>query len=116
MAGMAVAGAGDVIATPSSKPIEGATGAWTAGPVTTTSHSRLRAGGTPVAFQATCTFQFSGTSGSTPVTAAETVTLTATRAAKLQRGGNGVLLDGDTATGPLGNRLAASSARRLRAS
>ena len=119
MTGTAVAGEGDVTATPGSIFFTGASsGTWTAGPVTVTTYPTLRAGGAQVAFQASCTFQFIGKTGQTPVTGSETVTLTAAGSAKLQKGLNGVLLDGDNAEGPgaFGNKLTASSTRTLRTS
>ena len=117
MSGKAVAGATDVSATPGTSPFTGAdSGTWTAGPVTVTTYPTLRAGDAEVAFKAICTFQFSGKSGQTPVTGSETVTLSAASSAKLQKGKNGVLLDGDVAEGAFGNKLTASSTRTLRTS
>ena len=117
MTGSAVAGEGDVTASPGSIPFTGAEpgGTWTAGPVTVLTYPRLRAGGAQVAFQAVCTFQFTGKSGPTPITGSETVTLTPGDS-KLQKGQNGVLLDGDEAEGAFGNKVTAASTRTLRAS
>ena len=116
MTGTAVAVEGDVTAIPGSIFFTSATsGSWSAGPVTVTTYPKLRAEA-QVAFQASCTFQFSGSSGQTPVTGSETVTLTAAGSAKLQKGLNGVLLAGDNAEGAFGNKLTASSTRTLRTS
>jgi hypothetical protein len=119
MTGTAVAGEGDVTATAGLSPFTGAdSGTWTPGPITVTTYLKLRAGEAKVAFKASCTFQFTGKSGQTPITGSEEVTLTATGSAKLQKGRNGVLLDGDNAEGPgaFGNKLTASSTRTLRTS
>lgn len=114
MSGQPVAADGDVTATVGTKPFTGAdSGQWTAGAVICTPYPRLRSGAA-VIYQATCTFQFAGKAGNSPVTGAEIVTLTADRGAKLQRGQQGVLRSGDVAQGKFGNKLIASSSRRLR--
>lgn len=116
--GKAVAGVGDVTATPGTKMFTGAdTGTWSAvGDVTVVPYPKLRAGGDEVIYQASCAFKFEGKAGNTPVFGAETVTLTASGEAKLQKGGSGVLRDGDGVEGDFGNRLDVASSRTLRSS
>jgi hypothetical protein len=117
--GKAVAGDGDVTATPGTKMFKPAdSGTWSAGTVVTTPYPKLQAGPSDahVIWKATCLFAFSGFKGQVAVAGTETVTLTAAGTAKLQKGKNGVLLDGDEAEGEgsYGNKLKASSSRKLR--
>jgi hypothetical protein len=109
---------GDVVATAGTTPVSGSTGTWSPGPVSYKTYSHLKAGGTAVAYEASCTFSYSGTTTSapsSPVSATEKVTLTA-GSTVLQHGSSKVLLDGDTKTGPggYGNKLKVSSSRVLK--
>ena len=107
------AGDGDVSATVGKKPFTGADkGTWTAGRVQLTTYAKLKAGGKAVVHKAECTFSFSGTAGNTTVSGSSTVTLTKT-GRPLQKGQQSVLVDGDSATDDFGNKLTASSTRRL---
>jgi hypothetical protein len=115
MATKGVATEGDVTATAGTTPYTGASsGTWTAGSVSCTSYAKLHAGGAPAISEATCTFNFAGTSASNSAdTGSETVTLRA-GPTTLQGGASGVLLDGDSKTDSFGNKLAASSAAPLK--
>jgi hypothetical protein len=119
-----VAVEGDVTATPgtvlSTKTAAGSgssapAGTWTAGPVSYTSYSTLKAGGVKVIWKAECTFSFSGTNTSgTAVTDEEKVTLTASTKL-LQKGQNNVLVNGDTKASPVyQNTLRASTTGKLK--
>lgn len=114
----AVAVIGDVTATPSlvlSSKAAGGSGTWTAGTVSYSSYSGLKAG-QPVIWKAECAFSFSGAnSGGSAVTDDETVTLSAT-SKKLNKAQNSVLVDGDTLTGTKGNKLQVSASGRLKTS
>lgn len=115
MPGKDVAGEGDVSATPGNMPFTGAqSGTWTAGSVSVTAHPDLQVGGAAAISQASCVFSFTGANSSgTAVTGQETVTLAA-GATKLHDDQTSVLVDGDEAVGMFGNKLLASSARKLK--
>jgi len=107
--GDAIAVDGEVTATPGTSMYSGATGgSWTAGAVTYTSHSKIRSGGKEVIYKAECTFTFSGTSGNSPVSGTEKVTLQASKK-KLSCSGNYVLVNGDSKQGTYGNKLEAKA-------
>src|SRR4051794_17203930 len=92
---------GDVEATVATLVPSGSAGTWTAGPIQYKTYDHLTVGGTKVAYEASCTFSYSGNTTSTPsssVTASEDVTLSATGAV-LEHGSSKVLLDGDSASG-----------------
>jgi len=117
MPGNSVAVTGEVVTTPGTTPFTGADPArpwsWRAGPISLQTYSKLTVGGQPVIHEARCTFSFTGTaSNGTPVPGSEVVTLTA-RATALQKGQSGVLVQGNSATGPFGNKLAVQTARKL---
>lgn len=114
MPGRNVAGEGDVSATPGNVPFTGAqSGTWTAGSVAVTAHPDLQVGGAAAISQASCVFSFAGVNGGgTAVTGQETVTLTA-GGTRLHGDQASVLVDGDEAAGMFGNKLLASSARKL---
>jgi hypothetical protein len=86
------------------------TGKWTAGEVGETTDPKLSAGGAAVLHQATCTFSFTGSKGSSPpvtITDSATVTLSPQQTT-LQGGQTAVLLDGDSAQDSFGNTLKVS--------
>jgi hypothetical protein len=97
-----VAVVGDTTATPSTAPtLNGAPGAWTAGPVTEQSYAQLTIGGIAVIHSATCVFTFTPQSGS-PIPASVTLSASST---PLQQGQTNVLLNGDQMTDQNGNQL-----------
>ena len=109
---------GDVKATPDSSPFPGSDAQWQAGEVQYKTYSHLTVGGKEVAYEATCTFSYSGKTTSTPsspVSGSEDVTLSATGTA-LQSGSSKVLLDGDTKQGSTSpsNKLEAKSSQVLK--
>jgi hypothetical protein len=111
--GAKVAVDGDVTATPSASPASGAdSGAWTAGPISYTTYSKLKVGGKNVIWKAKCTFSFSGKSGNSPYSTTEDVTLTASTK-KLNKSQHNVLVSGDSETGTQGNKLAVSASGKL---
>ncbi len=113
MAGKAVAQDGDASATASTATTyTGATGAWAAGPVSTTPYPFLKIAGTPVIHQASCTFTFTATDGS-GVTGTSLVTLTAP-STTLQKGSTFVLRDGDTYPDTFGNKVSVAAAHNLK--
>lgn len=84
--------------------------------MTTESYSKLTIGGSPVIYQASCTFSFSGTTSSTPpvtVTGTDMVTLSPSTT-KLQKNENNVLRDGDSITSIYGNEISISASHKLR--
>jgi hypothetical protein len=86
------------------------TGAWTAGEITETTDPRLSVGGAAVVHQATCTFSFTGSKGSSPpviIKDSSSVTLSPQQTT-LQGGQTAVLLDGDSARDTFGNTLKVS--------
>lgn len=92
------------------------TGQWNAGPVVDTFYNHLTIDGTPIIYESTCTFTYTGgTTGTAPapvvavVVPPETVTLTA-GSTVLQSGLNKVLLDGDEEQSNYGNKLSVSAA------
>ena len=115
MTAKSVAVEGDVKATAGAKFFEPATsGAWTAASVIHQTYSKLKVNGKPVIYEASCTFNFSGTApnGAT-VTTAVPVTLSA-QPTKLQKGAKHVLRDGDQASDIWGNKLEVSTSNKLR--
>ncbi|TMV00040.1 hypothetical protein [Streptomyces sp. DASNCL29] len=115
----AVAGRGDVTTIVGKRlPPPATKGMWTAGVVEETVARTLEAGGGLVLHEATCVFNFTGTTdppASTPVSATSTVKLSA-RESRLLVGGKGVLLHGGSAEDSFGNKLQATSSRPLRSS
>jgi hypothetical protein len=115
MAGNSVAVTGEVVATPGTTPFTGANpgGSWTAGSISMQTYGKLTIGDQPVMHGASCTFSFSGTTGTgAPISGSEVVTLTAGTTV-LQKGQSGVLVQGNSATGTFGNTLAVQTARKL---
>ena len=114
MAGNSVAVTGEVVATPGTTPFTGANaGSWAAGPISVQTYSKVTIGGQPVMHRASCTFSFTGTtSNGAPVSGSEVVTLTAGTTV-LQKGQSGVLVQGNSATGTFGNKLAVQTASKL---
>ncbi|BCB74849.1 hypothetical protein GCM10022251_53830 [Phytohabitans flavus] len=105
-----VAVTGEVVATASSATtLSGATGAWTAGPVTEVSYPKLTVGGSAVIHEASCTFTF--TDGTTGATVPSLVTLKASSTA-LQGGLSNVLRADDSKVDNNGNRLAVNITRQ----
>lgn len=92
-----VAVEGEVLATPSS-------GFQLTSPITLQTDPKLTVGGKPVVVGAIAIF--ADTNGNL-----ETVTLVG--AGKLRQASGGVLLDGDSKTGPLGNKLQVSATGKL---
>ena len=116
MAAKSVATVGDVKATVGSKPgVENSTGTWKAGSVSHKSYPALKTAGKEVIYEASCEFEYSGTDNSSgaAVKSSETVTLKA-KTTVLQKGSNGVILDGDSAEGDYGNKLQAASMKPLK--
>jgi hypothetical protein len=117
MAGKSVAKAGDIKATAGTTMFSPAvSGKWTAGPVTVTTYSKLKTGGSPVAHKAECTFSFTGTGpspASAPVSGTSKVTLTA-KTTRLQKGKSNVIVDGDSAQDSYGNKLETSASGKLK--
>jgi hypothetical protein len=115
MASKKVAVDGDVTATAGTTPgIEGSAGppGWTAGKVSYQTYSHLTVGGKEVAYEATCTFSYSGTTTSAPATAVGPKTADVTLKAKstvLQNGSTKVLVDGDKEEDTYGNKLSVSA-------
>lgn len=107
---------GDVKATPGTAPFTGAaSGTWTAGPVTVVPYPKLSAGGKKVIYQASCVFNFAGTSpppANSPVSGSETVMLAAKKTT-LNAGQSFVLVDGDQQDGMFGNKLQATATQKL---
>lgn len=113
MPGKNVAVEGDVTATPGTIPFTGAvSGTWTAGPISYQKYSQLTVRNVSVIHQAQCTFLFSGSNGTSPVSGSETVTLIA-KTTNLQNGLAFVLLNGDTQVGVFGNTLTAKASGPL---
>jgi hypothetical protein len=106
---------GEVTATPGTKPgIEGSAGppGWTAGPVSYETYSHLTVGGKEVAYEASCTFTYSGTTTSAPATAVGPKTADVKLSAKttvLQSGSDKVLVDGDEEEDSYKNKLSVSA-------
>lgn len=97
MPAISVAVDGDVTATPGSITTvkDAQSGKWTAGTISYKTYPKLKVNGKPVIHEASCTFTFSGTNSSgATVTGSETVKLSA-GTAKLQKGADKVLKDGD---------------------
>jgi len=96
-----------------------ASGTWSAGPVSVVSYAKLTIGGQAVILSASCTFSFTGASGSTPpvtVTGSEEVTLSAAAldTTKLQGGLLQVLRDSNQSnTSLFGNVIKISSSEKL---
>ncbi len=104
-------------------PLPAVSGSWTkTGSITTKSYPKLTISGSPVIYEASQDFSFSGTGptpASVPVSDSETVTLTASTT-KLQKGEHNVLVDGDSKTstdpshGPSGNKVSISASGKLK--
>ncbi len=114
MASKAVACEGDVVAQPGTTPFTGAaSGTWTPpASLTLQSYAQLQVGGVKVVHAASGVFQFAGTTGSSPVTGASTVTLTA-GSTILQGSSTKVLVHGDSQQDQYGNTLKVVSTRSL---
>lgn len=103
-----VAVSGEVVAVIGSSGPGGAGGTWRAGLLSETAYPRLTVGGTPVIYEAQCTFVFTDTV--TGATTTSVVTLQASTT--LLRGeSSGVLRNGDTAIDDHGNTLAVQITR-----
>jgi hypothetical protein len=109
---------GDVVATPDSAPFPGSDAQWQAGQVSYKTYSHLKVGGKEVAYEATCTFSYSGKTTSTPsspVSGSEDITLSAS-SELLEKGSSKVLLNGDSKQGTTssGNKLEVQSSQILK--
>jgi hypothetical protein len=117
MSGKSVATQADVQTQAGTTPFTGAvSGAWTPGAVSVVTYAKLTIGGQPAVSSASCTFSFSGTDGSNPVTGTEPVTLSAAAlgTTKLQGQEQQVLRDGDQSnTSLFGNVIEISAAGKL---
>lgn len=108
---------GDVKATAGVKFFEPATsGAWKADSVIHQTYSKLKVNGKPVIYEASCTFNFSGTApnGATVTTAVPVTVMLSAQPTKLQKGAKHVLRDGDKASDIWGNKLEVSASNKLR--
>ncbi len=90
MASKAVAVVGDAIAVPAAS--------FAPGPIVYTSYSNLSIGGTAVIYSVACTFTHSSTGATEPIVLMAGSTT-------LQKGSTGVLVNGDSQKGALGNEL-----------
>ena len=109
---------GDVVATPDSAPFPGSNAKWKAGPVSYKTYSHLKVGGKAVAYEATCTFSYSGSTTSapsSPVSGSEDITLKAGTTV-LEHGSSKVLVDGQSETGKTSpsNKLEVKSSQILK--
>ena len=107
---------GEVIATPGTvfySPADA--GKWSAGAVQYVAHSRIKVGNTAAISKATCTFSFSGTdskSQGAAVAGTSDVELEA-GSTKLNEGGTGMLLAGDSTEDMYGNTLTVQTKNKL---
>jgi hypothetical protein len=110
---------GEVQTTNGATPPEtGVGGAWAAGTVNYQTYGHLKVGGTPVIYEATCKFTWSGgnqkADSSKPHDPVDsTVTLTA-KTKRLQKGANNVLVHGDSEQDQYGNKLQVNATGPLR--
>jgi hypothetical protein len=117
----AVAGKGDVKATKGSTDPPGqVSGSWTVkGDVEYKAYSKLKAGGAEVIHTASCNFEYVNgklpDGKPAPATVPSSVTLKGS-GTRLQGSASGVILDGDDESDSYGNKLAASSSRKLTSS
>ena len=118
MAGKNVAVEGDVVATAGTSPFTGADkGTWTAGQISYQSYAKLTVSGQKVIHEASCTYDFSGTTtDGNPILGKESVTLTASPTL-LQKGQSQVLVNGDAAKdSKYGNKLEVQTSNVLKTS
>ena len=114
----AVACEADIQATADKAMMKGdASGSWSIVPpgVQVKTYSHLTVGGKPVAYEATCSFSYVGSTGSSGTSATDSVTLSA-KTTVLENGSSKVLLDGDSAQGSTSsdNKIEVTSSQILK--